>query len=97
MFSQAPIEPLALEACDLIVLPAVVGENFAACVPERGEVMGCGPSANICGVESVGCDGVEAGEGGGVPGGVGVDGVFEPVLWEGKVVSVEDKRNERRP
>lgn len=91
-FSQAPIKPLALEACDLIILPAVVRENFAACAPERGEVVSCGPGADVGGVEGIGGCGVKDGEGGGVPGGIGVDGVFEPVLCGGDVSGGSGRR-----
>jgi hypothetical protein len=80
LLSEVPIKPLALEACDLVVLSAVIRENFAACASERGEVMTCRPSADVSGVDGVRCCGIEGGEGGGVPEGVGVDCVFEPVL-----------------
>jgi hypothetical protein len=95
VLSQVPIKSLAFEACNLIILPAVVRKNFAACAPERGEVVTCGPGADIGGVEGVSCGGIEGVEGGRVPEGVGVDGVSEPVLLSCDVVSGELKeRNE---
>ena len=80
LLSEAPIKPLALEACNLVVLSAVIREDFAACASERGEVMAFRPSADISRVKGVRCCGIKGGEGGGVPEGVGVYGVFEPVL-----------------
>jgi hypothetical protein len=80
LLSEAPIKPLALEACDLVVLSAVIREDFAACASERGEIMASRPGTDVGRVEGVRRCGVEGGEGGGVPEGVGVDGVFEPVL-----------------
>lgn len=75
---QVLVEALGVEAGDLVVLPAVVGEEFAAGGAVGGEVRG--PGADVGRVEGVGEGGVVQGEGGGVPGWVAVDDVPEPVL-----------------
>jgi hypothetical protein len=60
----------------------VVRQYLAACAPESGKFVTRGPGADVGGVESVSRCSIEGREGGGVPEGVGVDGVFEPVLWK---------------
>lgn len=75
---EVMVEALGVEAGDLVVLAAVVAEDFAAGVTVGGEVGG--PGSDVGGVEGVGDGGVVDGEGGGVPGWVAVDDVSEPVL-----------------
>lgn len=79
---EVVVESLGVETGDLVVLPAVVADDFAACVAVGGEIGGPGP--DVGGVEGVGDGGVVDCEGGSVPGWVAVDDVSEPVLmvWD---------------
>lgn len=74
---EVVVEALGVEAGDLVVLAAVVGEDLAAATAETVQVGG--PGADVGGVERVGDGGVVRGEEGGVPGG-GVHYVPEPAL-----------------
>lgn len=77
IFHSVP-EPLGVEAGDLVVLPAVVADHFAAAAFERGKRLR--PGLNVEGVLGLclGCEvsGVETG----VPVCVVEDDVFKPVL-----------------
>ena len=75
------VEALGVEACDLVVLPAMIDDHFTAFVTKFGEIRG--PCAYIGGVEGFSYGGVVGGECGGVPGGV-VDDVLKPLLGETK-------------
>lgn len=77
MGGETVVKAFGVEDGDLVVLGAVVGEDFAAFLVEGEE--GGGPGADVGGVEGLRGCGVVRGEGGGVPG-WGVDYVFEPVL-----------------
>ena len=72
------VEARSVEAGDLVVLSAVVGDDFAAAITVCGEVGR--PCSNIGGVEGFGNGGIMDGEGGSVPCWITVDDVSEPVL-----------------
>lgn len=72
------VESLGVETGDLVVLPAVIADDFAACIAICGEVGG--PCSNVGGVEDVGDGGIVDGEGGCVPCRITVDDVSEPIL-----------------
>ena len=72
------VKSLGVETGDLVVLPAVVGDDFAAGVAIGGEVGG--PGSDVGRVEGVGDGGVVDGEGRSVPAWVAVHDVSEPVL-----------------
>lgn len=72
------VELAGVETGVLVVLPAVVANDFAACMTICGEVGW--PCSDVGGVESVSDSGVVDGEGGSVPCWITVDDVSEPVL-----------------
>ena len=75
---KAIIEALGIEACNLIILAAVVSYNFASPVTESRKVVGPGP--DVAWVESLGCHCVTDSPSERVPRWVTQDDISEPVL-----------------
>jgi hypothetical protein len=57
------VEALGRETGDLIILAAMVEEDFTAVVLEGAEGVDAGVGADVGWVEGVGCEGVVCGEG----------------------------------
>lgn len=77
---ETVVEGFGVEAGDLVVGSAVVGDYLAAGMLEGGE--GSGPCTDVGRIERFGGGSVCGAEGGWLPRRVGVDDVFEPILGD---------------
>ena len=84
------IEARSVETGDLVVLAAMVCDDFTACFAEVGE--GTRPSANVGRIERIRKGGGCHGKGRSVPMRIIVDDVFEPILM--KLILAKERAKE---